>query len=859
MYKHYPRSELNITSTSLQLIPKPESIFVKLGGLFAWRIISLLLLALLLHPQASYAYTTNMSASVVVGQVDFSGGSTNQGGSASANTMANPYDAIIAGEKLIVSDNSNHRVLIYNKIPTTNNAAADVVIGQANFTSTSANRGSSANRNANTINSPQGISSDGTRLFIADGSNHRVLIFNTIPTSSSASADVVIGQQNFTSGSSNQGTTVAANTLNSPIDVWVSGSKLFIVDSSNHRILIYNSIPTTNNASADIVVGQTNMTSNSPNQGGSPAANTLWFPGGVFTDNGKLIIGEIYFSGNGNKRLLVYNSIPTSNNVSADVVIGQPNFSSNSANQGGSAGANTLYSTRLPWSYNGRLFIPEDQGNNRILIYNSIPTTNNASADMVIGQPNFSSTSANQGSSKAANTVNRPTGGFATAEKLVVADRINSRILIYDNIIKQPSLTLNRSPIDREDDQVRLYGNATVDSPYKLKNVEFSLNGSSFNGAIATDGTFDETSEEYYFDFRPTSNQLKDRYGSLIDGYTIHVKSTNNNADFADMLFYFKPFDLHSPSDNETSATAYPTFEFSVSKQRENIRDNLSRYQIKVRKGGGDSAASWDTLIDDIPVDFRSVKNSVDNMRSNVYGHLDTDNGVYETDKLYAIYSEESSRIRVYSKLNPLVGTYQWRAVAVDKAGHNQETDIRNLFVRAISKVSASNDFPLAVLHISGVGNPHLNTYDLSGVESTYHTSSSNPVFYGIAWSNSEVTLKLTEQDCRDNCTKTYSTIANAESRYGINVPKEDVNYGKIYSAKLSVALEDKYNELPQFFLSIDYPITGVTKEVAKSDAVVPEVKGVHSSPSPTATLTPTKNEHEVTSNNKRCIWFACW
>ena len=35
---------------------------------------------------------------------------------------------------------------------------------------------------------------DGTRLFIADGGNDRVLVYNSIPTQNAAKADVVLGE-----------------------------------------------------------------------------------------------------------------------------------------------------------------------------------------------------------------------------------------------------------------------------------------------------------------------------------------------------------------------------------------------------------------------------------------------------------------------------------------------------------------------------------------------------------------------------------------------------------------------------------------------------------------------------------------
>ena len=699
-----------------------------------------LLSAIFLNLQSAFAYTTNMSASVEIGQPDFIHNSANQGGNVAANTLDLPEEVVLNGGKVITADRNNNRVLIYNSIPTLNNVSADVVIGQQNFTSKTANQGLSVA--ANTLNQPNGLSSKGSRLIIADTGNNRVLIYNSISTSNNTSADVVVGQSNFTSSSANQGVSTAANTLNSPYGVTSDGKRLFIADQSNHRILVFNQIPSSNNPSADMVIGQPDFTSNLGFQSGSttsPTQNSFWAPRGIDIED----------------------------------------------------------------------------------------------------------------------------------NKMVVADLIGRRVLIFNNLIKQPGLTLNNSPEGRENNQLRLKGTATVDSPYTVKNVEFSVNGGSFSGATATDGGFDETSEEYYFDFTPTSNQPKDSNGNLIDGYTVRVKSTNNNTDVTDRLFYFSPFDLQIPVDNTTLTTSYPSFEFSVNKQQLNLQDALSKYQVQVRKGGSDSTANWETLIDEIPVDFRSVKNERTNKQWEVWGHLDTNNGVYETDKFYATYSDESSRVKVYSKTNSMSGTYQWKIVAVDKSGHNQETGARNLFV-STTATTTTNYFPLAVLNISGLGNPYLNSYNLSNIKSTYYASSSNPIFYGIAWTNSKVTLKLTDQNCPStssgstNCTKTYSTTANAESRYGINVPKGDLSYGKKYTTNLSVSLEDKYNELPQFTLSIgglSSPSTITTTTSEENNTETKEDKEISpsSSPEPSPTTEETPESSNQLQADKRCIWFICW
>ena len=45
------------------------------------------------------------------------------------------------------------------------------------------------------LNHPTKVTTDGTRLIVADTYNHRVLIWNKIPTENYSPADVVIGQK----------------------------------------------------------------------------------------------------------------------------------------------------------------------------------------------------------------------------------------------------------------------------------------------------------------------------------------------------------------------------------------------------------------------------------------------------------------------------------------------------------------------------------------------------------------------------------------------------------------------------------------------------------------------------------------
>ena len=325
----------------------------------------------------------------------------------------------ITGNKLILADSSylsppNHnRILIYNdlsllkaRLPQDDLPAADVVVGQPDFDSIDS--GTSAQR----INQPVGVATDGVRLYVADWLNNRVLIYNNIPETNGAAADVVVGQQNFDTSDFGAG----PRALRRPHSVSVSsnGFRMMIADTLNNRVLIYNSIPTENGVAADVVLGQ-------PNFDGSmalpTAANTLHSPmsATTTTDGQRLIVTDL-----GNNRVLIYSSNPTENGAEANVVVGQPDFTSN-------APGNTETSLNFPrYAYSdGERLLIADSGNNRILIYNQIPTQNGAAPDLVLGQADFMGLM----ESCAASNFAVPYAMASDGEMLFVSDSFNRRVL----------------------------------------------------------------------------------------------------------------------------------------------------------------------------------------------------------------------------------------------------------------------------------------------------------------------------------------------------------------------------------------------------------------------------------------------
>ncbi|HEX4968775.1 MAG TPA: hypothetical protein VFV44_09650, partial [Nitrospiraceae bacterium] len=90
--------------------------------------------------------------------------------------------------------------------------------------------------------------SNRVKLFVNDRLNHRVLIFNTIPQDATALPDVVLGQADFASGTANAGVgATSALGFNENVHMSVcSNGKMFVSDRNNNRVLVYGRVPNAN-------------------------------------------------------------------------------------------------------------------------------------------------------------------------------------------------------------------------------------------------------------------------------------------------------------------------------------------------------------------------------------------------------------------------------------------------------------------------------------------------------------------------------------------------------------------------------------------------------------------------------------
>ncbi len=240
----------------------------------------------------------------------------------------------------------------------------------------------------------------------------------------------VIGQPNFTS---NVGATTQNGIGYPDLFSWWAGTspaidtingKMYISDLSANRVLRYNWPITGNQPNADLVFGQPDFTSYQQNRGGSVAANTLAKPTGLaVSSNGTLWIADAE-----NNRVLKFNNAHqlSSNGPNADVVLGQPNMTSNTE----ATSQSGLKNPRgIAFDGNGNLWVADNR-NHRVLKFNNAASkSNGANADGVLGQSDFTSNT----QTTTQNGMSYPSSVAFSGTSLFVADFDNNRVLRFDN------------------------------------------------------------------------------------------------------------------------------------------------------------------------------------------------------------------------------------------------------------------------------------------------------------------------------------------------------------------------------------------------------------------------------------------
>jgi DNA-binding beta-propeller fold protein YncE len=322
------------------------------------------------------------------------------------------YDS--TGKRLFVGEYNNNRVLVFNVTSITDGEAALRVLGQSVFTTGTAATTSAA------MKQPLGLSYDASngRLFLADKGNHRVLFYDVDILSNGQAAAYELGQGSFISKSTSATARGLSGARGSSVDS--VNHRLFVADTANNRVLIYNTDVTDNGAAAVNVLGQASFTTSASGH----TSTTMDGPTAVLYDPTDELL---YVADTGNNRVLVYDAEFITDGDAALRVLGQTNFTNNAA-------ATTAVGESAPAdlaldSEGTRLFVA-DTGNHRVLVYDVAAITNGETAVNVFGQLLF--TNATTGIT--AEKLNGPSALSydASDDRLFVADTINNRIIVYD-------------------------------------------------------------------------------------------------------------------------------------------------------------------------------------------------------------------------------------------------------------------------------------------------------------------------------------------------------------------------------------------------------------------------------------------
>jgi len=442
--------------------------------------------------------TASGPADFVLGQASDTAASANRGGAPSLATLNRPQGVSVGGSRLAVADTGNHRVLLWNQLPTTTGQAANIVLGQTDAALSAANAGGLS---GSSLDGPTSVATDGTRIAVADSGNNRVLVWNRWPASNGIAADLVLGQTSDTRGEPT-GRFASVSRYMTPVSVARAGERFIVVDRDANRLLLFPRLPRSAADLPDIVLGQSDFNSSDHDAGRAVSAVGLSGPSSASSDGTMLAVADT-----NNNRVMIWRSIPTQNLQPADALLGQASFTATAYSPG-----RTQLGFEAPQGVfvsNGRVYLA-DTNNNRVLIWKSITGQFQQPADIVLGQSSFTANFRNRGGNPAANTLDRPQAVFADASHIYVSDTSNSRVLIWnkldvangeaaDLVLGQTDLTSNVRPASASASGFgRLMGLAAADDRLYVCDGNFNRvlfwNGIPAMSGRASDGVIGQSS-----------------------------------------------------------------------------------------------------------------------------------------------------------------------------------------------------------------------------------------------------------------------------------------------------------------------------------------------------------------------------
>jgi len=329
------------------------------------------------------------------------------------------------GQRVVVADTGNHRILIWHSFPTSDGQPADVVLGQPDQHSEGPAAGGTSKRRGMYL--PTGVDVINGNLVVADAWHHRLIAWDGIPTDDFSEPTWLLGQQGWDSVAENAGGEPSLRTFYWPFGFASIDGVFWVADTGNRRLLGWHSasLPEANTP-ADILIGQDDPADRLDNRGGI-AVNTFRWPHAICGDDSAIFVADA-----GDHRVLGWDVPPKSDGDHASVVIGQADQSSFDEFKNRPQGSQRL---RFPYSVatDGTCLFVADTSNNRILLWNQRPLSGSMpGADAVLGQPDMDSNGENRWKAVTPDSLCWPYGLGLSNDVLAIADSGNNRVVFWE-------------------------------------------------------------------------------------------------------------------------------------------------------------------------------------------------------------------------------------------------------------------------------------------------------------------------------------------------------------------------------------------------------------------------------------------
>jgi len=398
------------------------------------------------------SFSNGQKADIVIGQPDFAttfAAGPALGSNARQTGMSEPVGlAVDAAGNLYVADAGNNRVLRFPKPFSQTSILPNMVIGQKDFTTATANlNGIGANTLAfnpgsGALTAYLAFDSSGN-LWVADAGNNRVLRFNASVLTAGASnpaADTVIGQTGFASNGTTGYTLQNVNVIEEPTGLaFDSTGNLFVSESlsnQNGRVLVYPAPQFTGEPATRIVGAPTAAPTGNVNNLQIGAGS-----GAIGIANDQLLVTDSI-----NNRVLIYPPVaqwgtdPDSEPASA--AIGQTDLNSGAVNGGQPDPSATTLQSPSALAFSGSELFIADTNNHRVIVTPQSGSTFGA-ATRVLGQDGFTFGTVNLIEGREFNFTSLSGGlgdagividNSSTPPHLYISDPYNNRVLCYKNL-----------------------------------------------------------------------------------------------------------------------------------------------------------------------------------------------------------------------------------------------------------------------------------------------------------------------------------------------------------------------------------------------------------------------------------------